>query len=42
MAATTSSAPPSSGKLQGRGRLRDSELVGKETVHLCEQGGGDA
>ena len=22
--------------LQGRGRLRDSELVGKETVHLCD------
>ena len=34
-------------RLQGRGCLRDAELVGQQTVHLCdgvvaEQGGGDA
>ena len=39
--------PESARCLQGRGRLRDAELVGKEAVHLCdgvvaEQRGCDA
>ena len=46
MAATTSSAPPSSGKRTAV-QTRGSELAGQEAVHLrdgvvAEQGGGDA
>ena len=48
LAATTSSVVRKAHSyLQGRGRLRDSELAGEEAVYLCdgvvaEQRGGDA